>query len=177
MSPVSLILAGRFFTTSATWEAHLRPMTWVNLGERIVWHYRQWRDFVSYLTKPVSIKELELGAINGLCKATEAAKHGQHWYVDLQVLPLSSSPSASWFHHNCFFWQGRESLLICFWNKIFCAICNTPENRNITKSLFCVNTSISSYLGNQSELLSSCLKRQGHLIHSNFLFPFSQRLY
>ena len=101
----------------------------------------------------------------------------QDWYVALQVLPLSSSPSASWFHQNWFFRQGRESLLICFWNKIFSAICNTPENRNITKSLFCVNTSISSYLGNQSELLSSCLKRQGHLIHSNFLFPFSQRLY
>ena len=49
-SPESLILVGGFFTTGATWEAHLRPVTWVNLGERIVWHCRQWRDFVSYLT-------------------------------------------------------------------------------------------------------------------------------
>lgn len=73
--------------------------------------------------------------------------------------------------------KGDNPSLICFRSKISTAIGNTPEDRNITKPLFCVHTSISSHLSDQSELLSPCLKRQGHLIHNNFLFPFSQRLY
>lgn len=118
--------------------------------------------------------DLEVRTVKHLFKAKNTAGPGLECCSPGLLLRLHLLPH---FTQLACSGKGDSPSLICSWNKISTTMGNTPGDRNITKPLFCVNTSLSSLLSNQSELLSPCLKRQGHLIHNNFLFPFSQRLY
>lgn len=126
------------------------------------------RLYIAYVAKHSDLKESEARPVNHMFKARIAGPG----------LEGSSLGPTTWFFTFCFLASLNLLVLdkVCFysvWTKISTTIYNTPENRNITTSLFCINTSISSHLSNQSVLLSSFLKRQGHLIH-NILFSFSQ---